>query len=161
MFIDLGSINVAMKIVYELSKEVLANPQSVADTHALTLDESRPEMGLRGRHGLYATEEWWDSIYQCKMETHYISGIVIEAYVAGQDHSDYNNEIDLRMADGSIRTLGIYVNNETDAALFQPGCRVDVAYVLDELKAQPSKDGGINYLKIVLEMAVSLEPIAN
>jgi len=159
MFIDLRVIDVPMKIVYELSKEVVANPQSVADTHALTLDESRPQLGLRGRRGLYATDEWWDSLYQGEMDTLYVSGVIIDAYIAGQDHSHSNNEIDLQMADGSVRSVGIYVNDQVDAALFRVGSRVDVIYALDELKEQPSTDGGINYLKIVLEMAVSLEPV--
>ena len=159
MFIDLRVIDVPMKIVYELSKEVMENPQSVTDTHALTLDESRPQLGLSGSHGLYATDEWWDNIYQGDTETLYVSGVIIDAYVAGQEHSDCNNEIDLQTADGSVRPVGIYVNNPADAALFRVGCRVDVIYALDELKEQPSKDGGINYLMIVLEMAVSLEPV--
>lgn len=159
MFIDFSAIDVPMKIVYELANEVVANPQSVVDTHALTLDESRPQLGLRGCRGLYATEEWWDSIYQGEMETLYVSGVIIDAYVAGQDYSDSNNEIDLQMADGSVRSVGIYVNDPADAALFRLGCRVDVIYALDELKEQPSEDGGINYLSIALEMAVSLEPV--
>lgn len=160
MFIDTNIIDTPMKIVYELSKEVEANPQSVVDTHLLTLDDSRPEIGLKGRHGLYASDEWWDSLYQGEMETLYISGVIIEAYVAGSDHSNDNNEIDLLMSDGTVQSIGIYVNNPADVSLFRVGCRVDVIYALDELKKQPSHDGGINYLKIVLEMAISLDAIA-
>ncbi|NHZ84198.1 hypothetical protein F2P44_33870 [Massilia sp. CCM 8695] len=159
MFIDLNLIDVRMKIVYELSEKIKADPQSVVDTHALTLDSSRPQMGLKGAFGLYATEEWWDSIYQAEMETLYVSGVIVEAYVAGQEHLNCNNEVDLMLSDGTVQPVGIYVNNKADTSLFQIGHRVDIIYALDELKEQPSKNGELNYLKIALEMAVSLEPV--
>lgn len=87
----------------------------------------------------------------------YLSGVVQRAYVAGQDPSDSNNTIDLKLNDGAVQTVGIYVNKKTDAGLFRPGCRVGIVYALDELKQQPAADGGINYAKIALEMAVSVE----
>ena len=86
----------------------------------------------------------------------YLSGVVQRAYVAGQDPSNSNNTIDLKLDDGSVRAVGIYVNNKADAGLFCAGRRVGIVYALDELKQQPATDGGVNYAKIALEMAVSV-----
>lgn len=57
-----------------------------------------------------------------------------------------------------MKSVGIYVNDRADLTLFRIGCRVDLVYALDELKKQPGMDGGVNYSKITLEMAVSVEP---
>ena len=51
---------------------------------------------------------------------------------------------------------GIYVNSPEDVALYQVGRKVNVVYVLDELK-MPSSNGGKNYLEIVLEVAISMQ----
>nr|WKF59906.1 hypothetical protein HUO10_004417 [Paraburkholderia busanensis] len=85
----------------------------------------------------------------------YHSGIVLHAYVAGQDSGEQNNAIDLKLDDGSVHMTGIFVNNKSDAELVRPGCRVGIVYAQDELKKQPAANGGVNYLNIALEMAVS------
>ena len=51
--------------------------------------------------------------------------------------------------------VGIYVNNKSDVELFSPGCWVGIVHARDELKQQPAADGGVYYLNIALEMAVS------
>jgi hypothetical protein len=58
-----------------------------------------------------------------------------------------------------VELAGIYVNDAEDVKLFRVGARVDVLYALDELKQQPAREGGINYSRIALEMAVSLMPV--
>ncbi|MCX7419641.1 MAG: hypothetical protein NT013_08895 [Planctomycetia bacterium] len=50
--------------------------------------------------------------------------------------------VDIFLNNGSIESAGIYVNNESDVALFRVGCQVEVIYALDELKQQPSLNGG-------------------
>ncbi|EMI40263.1 hypothetical protein RRSWK_07223 [Rhodopirellula sp. SWK7] len=39
-----------------------------------------------------------------------------------------------------------------------PGHLVHVVYALDELKRQPAADGGVNYSRVALEMAISEQP---
>ena len=159
MLLYLDKSDVPMKRVYLHSEKLGANPERVAAAQALTLDLLRPRLGLKGTHGLYGSEEWWSNIGQRKMPLLFISGIILRSFVAGPDGGDENNGIDLLLDDGSERVEGIYVNVKADILLFRAGCRVELVYALDELKKQPGPEGGINYLEVPLEMAISLQPV--
>lgn len=155
-----GGPSASMRLVYSLSQAMQDDPKDVALTQKLTLDTTKPLLGLKGALGLYGSDEWWASIQQGKMPRLFIGGVIKRAYVAGMDHSDDNNTIDLLLDDGSVRMEGIYVNDWADIKLFKVGCRVEMAYVRDELKRQPAQDGSVNYLEIPLEMAVSTDPVS-
>lgn len=159
MLLYFDKSDVPMKRVYLHSEKLKASPDRVAAAQALTLNLSKPMLGLKGTYGLYGSQDWWASIKQRKMLLLFISGIIRRAYVAGQDGGDENNGIDLLLDDGSERAEGIYVNDKADIPLFRSGCLVEIVYALDELKKQPAPDGGINYLEVPLEMAVSLQPV--
>lgn len=156
MLLKLNEFNIPMKIVYQLSYELENDPDQIAVTQALTLNESKPLMGLKGTYGLFGSLEWWESIYQGRMPLLHISGVIKKVYVAGQDEGETNNTIDVIDEHGVQTAVGIYTNNVSDIALFKTGGRVAIVYALDELKRQPAQDGSINYSKIALEMAVSL-----
>lgn len=156
--LDLDKTGVSMKNVYRLSDELKNDPERMVLTQDLTLNASKPLLGLKGTHGLFGAPEWWASIEEHKMPLMFVFGIVRRVYIAGQDEGEVNT-VDLLLEDGSVRDVGIYVNDEADIPLFQVGCYVELVYALDELKKQPAPDGGINYSKIALEMAVSLEPV--
>lgn len=158
MFLDLDIAGIPMKMVYLLSEELKVNPERVALTQALTLNQDKPLLGLKGAHGLFGSQEWWDNLYKKNMPLLFMSGIIKDIYVAGQDPSPVNNTIDFLKSDGSVGTESIYVNNKQDITLFRIGHKVEIAYVLDELKA-PARNGGVNYADDVLEMAVSLQPV--
>ncbi|MCA3175839.1 MAG: hypothetical protein ING36_09920 [Burkholderiales bacterium] len=160
MFLQLEKTSVLMRLVYSLPQALKNNPKDVALAQALTLDNTRPLLGLKGTYGLYGSQQWWANIEQRKMPLLLISGIIQRVYVTGMDDYDQNNTIDLLLDDGSIRMEGIYVNNEADIKLFRVGCRVELVCVLDELKRQPAPDGNVNYLEIPLEVAVSLEAVS-
>lgn len=159
MLIDIDRKKYPMKLVYSLSEHLEKNPRMVALAQNLTLDKSRPLMGLRGACGLFASTEWWSNINQGKLLLRRFSGIIVDSYVSGQDSSLYNNTIDLLSEDGVLHSCGIYVNDPADADLFKVDRSAEIVYALDELKLQPAEDGGINYLEIALEMAVSLAPV--
>jgi len=148
-----------MKLVYLLSEELKADPEYVSLTQALTLDKSRPYVGLNGTYGLFGSQEWWDSINQGKMPLLSLSGVIKKAYVAGQDPSDFNNTIDLLLDDGTIQSVGIYTNQNEDLSSFEKGHRASIVYALDELKPKAMLNFGQKYNKIALEMAVSLKPV--
>lgn len=154
MLLDLCK-DITTKLVYELSEELKSNSERISLTQALTLDVTRPSMGLKGSLGLFGSAEWWENVKNGVMPLLRITGTVQRAYVVGQDSSGANNMIDLVLADGSIRAVGIYVNDLNDASIFKVGCKVEVIYALDELKYQPAADGNVNYSKVALEMAVS------
>ncbi|WP_245641728.1 hypothetical protein [Paraburkholderia bannensis] len=146
-----------MKFVFRLEDELRANPNRVALTQALTLNVSKPNVGLKGRHGLFGSPEWWASIQAGKMPLLFIKGVVQRTYFSGQNERGANNTLDLKLDDGSVRAVGIYVNNSEDVKFFHVGSRVSIVYALDELKLQPANDGGVSYSKIALEMAVSID----
>lgn len=148
-----------MKKVYSLSEELKEYPEYVALTRSVTLDESKPNIGLNGTFGLFDTKEWWDNIKQRKMPLLFLNGVIKRSYVAGQDSSKVNNAIDLLLDDGSIKMISIYVNKESDADLFRVGHEVSIVYALDELKPAAANLFGQKYNQIALEMAISLEPV--
>lgn len=157
MLLQLDDFDVPMKLVFRLEDRLRADSERVRLAQALTLNPAKPRMGLRGTHGLFGSPEWWDSIEQGRMPLLRHSGIILRAYVSGQDPNEKNNTIDLKLDDGSVHMTGIFVNNKKDIELFRPGCRACIVYVLDELKQQPAENGDVNYLNIALEMAVSLD----
>lgn len=149
-----------MKRVFELSVELETDLQRVQLTQALTLNADKPLMGLNGTHGLFGSGEWWESIRNGRMKTTTVRGIIDSTYFAGQDSrwGDQVNSFTAKLDDGTVINEGIYANNKSDKKLFSAGAVVFVAYAFDELKRQPAPDGGTNYSKVVLEMAVSVRP---
>lgn len=148
-----------MTRVFELALELEADPEHVALAQALTLNKSKPQMGLLGSRGLFGSEEWWANIRSGAMPLERVSGVITRAYHAGQDSSGPNNAIDLVADEGLVQSVGIYVNDPVNVGLFQPGHAVAVTYALDELKPQAAMNSGRPYSKIALEMAVSLAPV--
>lgn len=156
MFIDIESSPFPMKRTYTLSRELELAPQTIAKAQKLTLDRSRPRMGLKGRHGLFASTEWWKSVENGTIATLKIRGLVVDVYAAGAEGLTVPDTLDIAIDDGTVVSAGIYVNDPSDVALYTVGSRVELVYALDELKDQPAEDGGINRAKIALEMAVSV-----
>ena len=146
-----------MKTVYDLATELYADPEQVEAAQALTLNVSKPHMGLKGTHGLFGSADWWASVRAGDMPTREVTGTIERAYYAGQGGSGPPNAIDLRSADGGLEMVGIYLNDPRDVVLFQVGKQARVLYALGELKSQPGPDGKTNYSKIALEMAVSAD----
>ncbi|WP_230522613.1 hypothetical protein [Janthinobacterium sp. EB271-G4-7A] len=148
----------SMKCVYTLAEALAKDPSRVAKIQSLTLDSSRPHMGLKGSEGLFASEAWWKSIEAKCLQTQILTGIIDQTYFAGQDsrRGDQVNSVTLRLADGSTVDESIYMNDKQDIKLFVPGAMVTMVYALDELKAQPAADGGVNVARIVLEVAISV-----
>lgn len=158
MFLDLDRLAFPMRTVFTLSEELRKNPERISVAQALTMDDSRPFIGLKGSQGLFGSKEWWQSIEECRIPLRYESGKILRAYVGGQDHSDVSNTVDLATSDGRVVSIGIFTNDAKDVALFREGIWVETVYALDELKRQ-ARDGAINYAEIPLEVAVSSQPI--
>ena len=154
MFIE-KVIHDDMKIVYSLEKRLELDKDFIKDVQSLTLDLSKPRMGLSGKHGLFASSQWWLNITNGNIPVQYKTGIITKAYIAGENNGQYNDTIDILLDNGNTESVGIFVNNDADANLFKIGCRATIVYILDELKTQPAPNGEINYLKITFDMAVS------
>lgn len=145
--------------VFQLREALRVHPEQVAQVQALTLNASRPRLGIKGVHGLFGTPQWWDSIQDGRMPLLFLAGKIVRVYSVGQEAKAGNNTIDLKLDDGTEKAVGIYVNNRQDIALFRVGCRASIVYALDELKLQPASDGSVNYSRIALEMAVSTDAV--
>ena len=154
--LDLEQAGRPMKRVYLLSEELKTDPEQVKHTRQLTLDKSRPNMGLKGSHGLFASSTWWNNINRRRMPLRFVSGVVTRAFEAGQDKHGVNNTVTLQLSDGTSESVGIYVNDPTDVRLFKAGVLVTIVYALDELKSSADTLGE-KYSKVALEAAVSVE----
>ena len=142
-----------MQPIYTLAAALAQDPSRIAKAQSLTLDSSRPRMGLKGRHGLFASDEWWASIKAGRIPTQTVTGSIERTYFAGQDsrRGDQVNSFTLRLQDGSTCNESIYTHRKQDVKLFVAGATVTMVYALDELKAQPAADGSVNVARIVLE----------
>lgn len=139
MLLKLENSKIPMKLVYFLSEELKNKPEQIVLTQSLTLDKSRPNIGLKGTNGLFGSQEWWNSINQGKMPLLYVSGVITRTYVAGQDPSPVDNAFSLLLDDGSKVEESIYdYIKEEDKKLFQKGSRVEIIYANDELKRKNS-----------------------
>ncbi|WP_416772948.1 hypothetical protein ACMGT0_13210 [Pseudomonas sp. RHF3.3-3] len=156
MFLSFNEADGPMKTVYLLSEDLKRNPDRVALTQALTLNPNKPFLGLNGTHGLFGSEEWWKNIEERKIPLLLVSGIVKKVYFAGQDSSTGVNSFSLLLDDGSVRDESIYsATAKEDRKLFVVGAKVQIAYVLDELKPG-AVSGNETHVETVLEMAISL-----
>ena len=146
-----------MKTVYDLWFELLTveGQEHVRLAQALTLDESRPLLGLKGTNGLFGSDEWWMNIRSGRIPTRVVEGVIHDMAFAGQDArwGDEVNELSLRLPDGSFLSESIYTNDTKDRALFKPGAEIRIVYALDELKRMSAGQGNA-MSEIVLEMAI-------
>jgi len=144
------------KMVYELAKDLADHPERMAAAQALTLNAAKPQMGLLGAEGLYGSEKWWKSISDGRIEVRICKGTIQRLYVAGQDaDEDEGKDFDYLCDDGQVRSESCIANSSADLDLYREGAFVTLAYALDKLKKQPSRDGGINFAEILLEIAIS------
>lgn len=137
-----------MRTIYLLSKELADDPEQVRQTQELTLDRSRPQLGLKGSRGLFASTEWWEAISRGMIPTRTISGRILKVYVTGMERGLAPNTIDIRTDTGEEHVAGIYVNSRKDHSEFRAGRWVEIVYALDDLKV-----GGA--LEIPIEVRLS------
>lgn len=146
------------KVVYRLADELTADPERAELAQALTLNANRPLLGLRGRHGLFGSAEWWESIKSGRMPLRHVSGVITRVYFVGMDAESEPNAVDLLDDDGVLQSQGVYLNRASDRPMYAKGRRIEFLYALDELKAQPGPDGKTNYSEIALEVSISTSP---
>lgn len=146
-----------LKVVYTLAEELRCDPSYMREVQAASLDHDRPLMGLKATHGLFGTEEWWESIRSGRIRTVHVSGTIRELIFAGQDArwGESINSFEIETEDGTIVLESIYVQEKIDRKLFRVGAKVSCWYALLELKNQSDLDGEVEYADTVLEMAVS------
>jgi hypothetical protein len=150
--LDLENQECFMRLIYTLSEKLKNDPEHVKLAQALTLDETRPLMGLKGTHGLFGSDEWWNSIYTKKMKLKFVSGVITRTYYAGMDSDRRHNSYELALDNGSLHQESFYANNDEDIGLYKSGKRVLIVYALDELK---KKSGKRRHSETPVEIAIS------
>lgn len=157
MFLDLTASGLPMKLVYNLRDDLKSRPGHVALVQGVTMDPRKPLIGLRGAHGLFASEEWWESIRTGRIATKMASGSIVELLFEGQESrwGDEVNSFRLELGDGLTRVEPILANHRHDRKLFRVGATVWMVHAMDELK-RPAPDGTTSFGEILLELAVSL-----
>lgn len=140
-----------MKVLYSLKRDLDLHPERVAETQALTLNQARPLLGLKGSQGLFGSDQWWRSVEEGLIHTETVAGVIVSLYVTGQDYRRSPNTFDFRLQDGSIRSEDIHVNVPSEVSCYAVGRRVEITYIFDELK-QPLQDGSSQFLDLVAEI---------
>jgi len=123
-----------MRIIYDLEIALAEDPQRVADTQALTLDTSRPHMGLAREYGLYASEEWWANLKSGAMLTNIYEGPIADRRFIGMHNETRAFTLDL--GDGENFTYDLMANRKEDKNLYRIGKVVRVTTFM-----QPKKTG--------------------
>lgn len=143
-----------MRLIYSLRQELAADPQQVADTQALTLDESRP-FGLKGTYGLFGSPEWWGNIEQGIAPAQTLSGQITRIYREGTHNEGQGFE--MALDDGTLYKYSCVANRGQDISAYQVGKRIEVTMMFDPLKSpMPSAAGEPDtHSRVVLTVLVS------
>ena len=127
------SLNSSMILVFDLKQNNLKNKEHVRNVQLLTLDNNKP-FGLKGKYGLYNSNEWWGNIKKGGVPNRIINGEIIRLYKAGQDDIRGFNSFELMLDNGNKWSSGIYVNDESDFKLFKIGKKYQYFIFLKSLK---------------------------
>ena len=149
--LDIESQKHSMKLIYSLAEDLKSDPEYVQRVQTLTLDNSRPLLGLKGTHGLFGSDQWWDAIFSHRMKLKFVSGVITETYYAGMDSDRRHNSYELVLDDGSTHHESFYANDEAEKTLYELGKAILAVYALDELKNQ----GRDMYSRTPIEIAIS------
>lgn len=144
-------LNVPVKLVFNLKESLKHRTEYVNKVINLSLNESKPHMGLKYDKGLYNSKEWWDNIDNGAIETFYSYGVIAETYEAGQDHIGRANSFKYKDLKGKAYSESMYYSNKKDYKHFKEGHLVIIYYALVEYK-----NG--EFLDKVIEMAISKIP---
>lgn len=121
-----------MKKVYDLEVTLALDPKQVADTRALTLDQSRPLMGLKGVYGLFGSFEWWNNLKCGRMPT-----VLYEGQIESLQFEGMNNEgrsFTLKLKEGGTYTYSCVANKQADLGAYATGRQVRVTTCTEHKK---------------------------
>lgn len=121
-----------MKKVYDL-KTALADDQArVADTQELTLDKTRPLIGLAGRYGLFGSPEWWDNLNSGIIPTMIYEGIIESLQFEGM--SNEGRSFTLAQIDAAPYTYSCIANQKKDLRLYETSRKARVTILSEKMK---------------------------
>ncbi|MDG4952730.1 MULTISPECIES: hypothetical protein [Actinobacillus] len=151
MFLNLDK---KMVLVYDLKDRLRKEPSYMELIQKVTLDDNKPNIGLKGRYGLFGSIEWWQNIENGVIKTSLVQGEIVRLYKAGQDDMDEYNSFDLLLDSGELWSESIYLTDIKNKSLFKLKSKVSIFYVHDERKGSIDTNE-VTYSNTVIEMAVS------
>ncbi|MGX3020899.1 hypothetical protein [Ursidibacter sp. B-7004-1] len=138
----------SMCLVFNLKEKNDSDIEHVKAVQELTLNKSKPNIGLKGRYGLYNSSEWWCNIENNIIPHKILSGTITRLYSAGQDNYTVNS-FEFIGDNGDEYSSGIYLNKTEDIKKFSIGKKIYIYYIIEELKVGETVD-------LVIEMAISI-----
>lgn len=143
-----------LKTIYSLKEKAKKDIEYIKLIHKTTLDHNKPNIGLSGKYGLFATEIWWENIKSGNILSSVKKGRIVKLYYSGQDNEDKYNSMDLLLEDGTIWSESIYLNNDDDYELLKIGSYIYIYYVHDERKIK--NNGVATYSDTVTEILINI-----
>lgn len=121
-----------MKKIYSLEIEHEDDPSRVEKAQKLSLDSSKPHLGLKGIYGLYGSPEWWENIYRGKVPSKTYEGVIEDISFTGM-HNEAEG-FTLKLDDGGAYSYTCVVNRRRNMKLYQVGRRAKVTTFIEVLK---------------------------
>ncbi|RYL24702.1 hypothetical protein [Acinetobacter piscicola] len=166
MIKELDLINNDYKLVYDLKSWLKDNPEDMELTHKVTLDNSTTS-GLKGSHGLYGTDEWWENIEDGSIESYMISGTIID--LNEKNEFMEANKVTTIKLDHEEREIygGVGFTNEQIERkykdLYKVGNKTVIFYILDELKEDDTwnsiVEGRLGIIPLINKIYIKQSPV--
>lgn len=142
------------KTVFTFRQELNDDPSFLIAIHSATLNPQEKVFGLKGTHGLVATEKWWENIRNGIIRSEIKFGRIVK--VDGEDGDSSSLSSLIEFEDGSKKYEPSLANCQADQNLYQVGARIRYLYAFDEGKS-PDEFGKPRFIELILEVAICLE----
>lgn len=137
-----------MKPAYQLKQDF----DFISKVQKATLSTER--FGIEPTHGLFGSPEWWEQISSGKLPLYTLRGLITQRYMGSM--GDWP-EITVQSDTGEISHWTRRVNSKEQDALYVPGQRIEIDYVMQWHRAKSFDKG--SEAKQVIEVRV--EPSAH
>ena len=147
-----------MLTVYSLRHELERRAEYLKQVQALSLDTSRPNMGLSARLGLYGSDEWWRNVESNVIPRANYSGIITETFYEGMESDRRHNSFRMKTDDGREYSYSMIPEDSSYKGLYRAGHRAEITTIFEELKRR-NADGDPEVFETPLEIRLSTNPV--
>jgi hypothetical protein len=139
-----------MKPAYQLKLDT----DFISNVQRATL--STEDFGIEPTHGLFASSEWWEQIGAGKLPVVTLHGVITRRYMGSM--GDWP-EIEVRSDNGEVSHWTRKVNSKEQDALYVPGQRIEIDYVVQRHRPKSFDHG--SEVREVIEIRVEPSTGAN
>ena len=127
--------------------QLKADSSRIAAIQKATL--TTDDFGIEQTHGLVGSPEWWEQISSGRLPLHMLRGVIVDRFWGSM--ADWP-EITVQSDDGETSHWTREVNVKEQDALYIPGQRIEIDYVLQHHRPKSFDKGGET--KVVIEIRV-------